>query len=247
MSVLKGEDGTHVILYGSTAYPARARSVPCYLARPDLAGSYTAVLVVPPAEGITSSLKDLCRRLARHGLAALVPDLYRGSGPGRRASAEEVAAAVGQLTDRRVLADLDGAADFLRRPGTEWADPHRLGVLGIGTGGRWAVLAAAGDPSLRAVVLAYAPLAGALDAVGELTVPLLGLYGKDDEEAIADVPEAHRRHPGSEWAMYDGVGSGFLDDAGDAYDPAAAKDAEGRLVAFFAARLAAPGVPAQAT
>lgn len=241
MSVLPGE-GSHVILYGSMGFPARARSLSGYLARPDLAGAYPAVAVAPTAAGITSSVKDLARRLARHGLAVLVLDPHRGDAPGRRASGDEVAAAVAKLTDERVLADLDATLGYLRRPGTEWADPDRIGLLGIGEGGRWALLAAAGDERVRGVALAYAPLDAATAGV---RAPVLGLYGKADEAVRADdVAAAHAAIPSSEWVLYDGAGSGFLDDASDSYDPAATKDALDRLVAFFTTRLAAPGVTA---
>ncbi len=235
MSVLPGE-GTHVILYGSTSFPTRATHLPAYLARPDLAGAYPAVVVVPAAEGVTSGIKDVARRLARHGLAVLVLDPYRGGGPGRRATPEEREAAFARLEDRRVLADLDAGLAYLRRPGTEWADPARLGVLGIGAGGRW-VLLGAGEDRVRAIALAYTPLAGLDDAV--VRVPLLGLYGRDDESVSAsDVEAAHARLPQSEWVLYDGVGGGFLDDGSAGYDPEAAEDALERLVEFFAARLA---------
>ncbi len=235
MSVLPGE-GTHVILYGSTSFPTRSAHLPAYLARPDLAGSYPAIVTVPAADGVTSSIKDVARRLARHGLAVLVLDPYRGEGPGRRATAEERAAAFARLDDRRVLADLDAGLAYLRRPGTDWADPARLGMLGIGAGGRW-VLRSAGEERVRAVAIASTPLAGLEDA--SVRAPLLGLYGRDDEAVGADeVAAAHARIPQSEWVLYDGVGGGFLDDGSDGYDPEAAEDALERLVEFYTARLA---------
>ncbi len=235
MSVLPGE-GTHVILYGSTSFPTRSAQLPAYLARPDLAGAYPAIVTVPGADGVTSGIKAVARRLARHGLAVLVLDPYRGEGPDRRATAEERAAAFGKLDDRRVLADVDTGLAYLRRPGTEWADPARLGLLGIGGGGRWALLAA-DDEQVRAVALASTPLAGLESAV--VRVPLLGLYGKDDDSIGAgEVAAAHTRLPQSEWALYDGVGGGFLDDGSDGYDPEAAEDALERLVGFFTSKLA---------
>ncbi len=235
MSVLPGE-GTHVILYGSTSFPTRSAHLPAYLARPDLAGAYPAIVAVPGAEGITSGIKDVARRLARHGLAVLVVDPYRGEGPGRRATADERAAAFAKLADRRVAGDVDAALDYLRRPGTGWAAPGRLGLLGIGAGGRWALLAAR-DERVRAVALAHAPLAG-LEGVA-VGAPVLGLYGRNDETVgPEEVSAAHGRMPHSEWVLYDGVGGGFLDDGSDHYDPAAADDALERLVGFFTSRLA---------
>ncbi len=233
MSVLPGE-GTHDILYGSTGFAARTRILPGYLARPDLAGSHPAVVLVPPPAGITSSVKDLCRRLGRRGLAVAAPDLYRGAGPKRGASAADVDAALADLTARRVLADLDAVLAFLRRPGTEWADPRRIGVIGMGRSGRWAIDAVRDNSEVRALALAYVPLAGALDVLPQLGVSVLGLYGRADEIAPAeDAASARGRLPASQWVIYEGVDHGFLDDAGETYDPAAASDAIDRLASFF--------------
>ncbi len=246
MSVLPGE-GTHVILYGQVSYPAGTQIGTGYLARPDLAGSYAAVVVAPSWLGITSGLKDVCRRLARHGLAALAVDLYRGKGPARRATADDARAAYSALSDARALADLGDAYRFLRAPGTEWADPDRLGVFGLGIGGRLAVLSAAANPFLRAVAVAHAPLSSdegrdvqATDVVAELEAPLLGLYGKADE--LVDVTEtsaARRLQPAAEWVIYQDAGHDFLDSASAGFDEGVAEDAVGRLIRFFSDRLQA--------
>ncbi len=239
MSVLPFE-GTHPILFGAARMADGTRIRDGYLCRPDLAGSYANVVLVPSMAGITSGVKDLCRRIARYGIAVVAMDPHRGDGPGRGASDDEVAAAYADASDSRVASDLEGVVRWLRSPGTEWADPDRIGLLGLGTGGRWALLSAAQLP-IRAVAVCYSPLGpvaerdgAAHDAVAGLDVPLLGLYGRDDQTApAADVAAARATQPRSEWVIYEDTDHGFLDDGRETYDPIAAKDALERLVKFF--------------
>jgi carboxymethylenebutenolidase len=239
VSVLPFE-GTHPILFGGARVVDGTRIRDGYLARPDVAGSHSVVVLVPPIAGLTSGVKDLCRRIARHGIAAFAMDPYRGKGPGRRGTADEAAAAYAAASDARAARDLDGTVRWLRSPGTEWADPDRVGLLGIGTGGRWALLAAA-DLPIRALAVCYSPLGlvpdregTALEAIGDVAVPLLGIYGRADATAPAtEVTAAREAQPRSEWVIYEEAGHDFLDDGGDTYDAAAAKDAIERLVAFF--------------
>lgn len=246
MSVLPGE-GTHPILYGSARLSARSQIHSGYLARPDLTGSYSTVVIVPPAQGITSGLKALSRRIARRGVAVVAYDSYRGKGPGRDAAADEVAAAYVELSDARVLADLEDVHRFLRGPSTEWADPDRLGLFGIGAGGRLAVLSARQQPTIGAVVVAYAPLLDdpgrvhqAASALSELTTPLLGLHGKADELVPVDqAMSARELNPGTEWVLYQDGHHDFLDDGAPGYDEAVAADAVDRIVAFLIRHLGA--------
>jgi len=246
MSVLPGE-GTHPILYGSTRLSARSQIHSGYLARPDLAGSYPTLVIVPGTAGITSGLKDVCRRIARRGMAVVAYDVYRGKGPLRGASEDDVAAAYAELSDAQVLADLGDVYRFLRGPGTEWADPDHLGLVGLGSGGRLAVLSAVQHPYLGAVAAVYAPLIHdpgrthqAADFLPELSAPLLGLHGKaDDVVPVDQATRAHQLVPGSEWVLYQDGHHNFLDVGFDGYDPGITSDALDRLVAFFSRHLGA--------
>lgn len=251
MSVLPGE-GTHVILYGSTRIAARTQIHNGYLARPDLVGAYPTIVVVPDAAGVTSGVKDLARRLARHGLAVLALDLYRGDGPARGDAAAAMAA-YDSLPDGRAISDLGDIYRNLAAPGTEWADASALGLLGIGVGGRLAILSAVNNDAIAAVAVAYAPLMNdegrstqASEVIAQLSVPLLGLQGKLDEVVEeSQAVEARSLLPRSEWAFYPAGGHGFLDVSGDGYDEAITADAVERLVAFYlSALVASPQVPA---
>jgi dienelactone hydrolase len=120
-----------------------------------------------------------------------------------------------------------------------------VGILGIDVGGRFALIGAATRPWVQAVAVAYAPLTGDDDReypvagyLEHLPVPVLGLYGADDELiASSSVDEAQRRNQHGQWLLYEGAGHGFLDIDAELYDTDAAADAGARLVEFFKAAL----------
>lgn len=235
MSVLKGE-GTVPILFGATTIAAGTQNHHSYLARPDLAGEHPTVLIVPSAWGITSSVKDLCRRLARWGLAVIAMDPYRGSPPDRSAPRGDVSAELARISRRRIRSDAIDVVDFMSNPAGYWSSAeHGFGVLGIGGGGPVAVELAMSRGGVDALALLYGELDD--DTTGNLakvSAPILGLYGKSDEVVGAERRLAARDSaPHAEWVEYEGPGHDFLDDYLDAYDDAAAADAIERLVAFF--------------
>ena len=219
MSVLKGE-GRNVILYGSTAVPT-VRPLPLYSARPDVGGRHRVVAVA--RESITPSTKALCRRLARHGVGVVCPDLS-GGGTGEDPAAE------------RVAAGLETAFDFA--VGSGWGASTGGAMLGISAAGA-AALRRVPDFVERIAVLAV-PLGSADDneapaaSLAGLARPLLGLYGSDDEQAPADDVRALGSVTG-EWIIYPGAGAGFFDEGADSYLPEAAEDAFDRVLRFLGA------------
>lgn len=233
MAVLSHE-GTYPIMYRSYAVPVGAGYRPGYLARPDRAGVFPVVVVVPDLDGLTSFEKDLCRAFARHGIAALTLDLYRDRSGDPIHDYQS-------LSDRQAMTDLDEVADFLASEDIDWTTAGSVGMLGLDIGGRFALAMAAHRPWVRALALCYTPLTGdedreiqAADLLETLPVPVLGLYGADDDLISAEtVDEAQRRNTTGQWLLYEGAKHGFLNIDGDTFDNDAAADAAQRLVQFF--------------
>ena len=256
MAVLPHE-GTFSILYGTFPVPIGSGYRPGYLARPDEAGRFPVIFVLPGVGGLNSSEKDLCRRLARRGFACLAIDLYPGPAEGHRDPRQSDAeghrdsddlSAYASQTDRAILSDIDEAREFIESDDVFWAIPDRCGVLGFDVGGRFALIAAATRPWARAVVVVATPLTGdenrefqVAEILKHVSVPVLGLYGSVDPLIAAEtVDAAQELNQAGQWLLYDGGGHDFMDDGSPDYDAAAAADAESRMTQFFQQRLPKP-------
>ena len=221
MSVLAHE-GTYPILYGSYAVPVGSGHAPGYLARPDQAGRFPGVLVLPDGR-LRSFHRELCRRLARHGLAALAVGLP-----------SELESAVAHVAE---------AHEFLMSADVTWVIEHHLGIVGLGTGGGPGLLYAADHAEVRAVGLVSTILdeAGPVASVLErLAVPVFGLYATT-EVSGSEVDDG--RLPNGSFVVYAGVSGGFLDDGAPSYDSSASADAGRRLIDFLTRTLPPPETP----
>ena len=241
MAVLPHE-GTYPIMYGSWPVPVGATQPTGYIARPDEEGRFPTVFVLPGLKGMTGFDKDLCRRLARVGFAALSIDFHRAG--------EKPLDGYNRLGDRNALGYLDELHDFVISDDVVWNSSEGIGLLGTDIGGRFALIAAATRNWVRSVVAVSAPLTGdegrehqVADYLDHLRVPVLGLYGAEDDLIdAATVDEAQRRNDHGQWLLYEGAGHGFLDIDDPQYVAGAAEDAWARVIAFFQATLDKPVV-----
>lgn len=234
-------EGTFAIMYGALPIPVGSGYRPGYLSRPDEAGRFPVVVVIPGLGGLTSFVKDLCRRLARRGVAALSPNLYE---PGLSGSDDPLASYVAR-SDREILADIDETFEFLQSDDVFWAIPERIGLLGLDVGGRFALILGAKRQWVASAAVISTPLTGdeerdyrVADLLDHLPLPVLGLYGAADELiSVETVDEAQNRNPGGQWLLYDGARHDFINDDSDQYEPGAAADAQARLAQFFQSTL----------
>ncbi len=250
MSVLKGE-GKVPILFGSSSIAVGTLTHRGYLARPDLTGEWRTIVIAPSEWGVTSAVKDICRRLARHGFAVVAVDLYRGAPPSRDAETEDAAESARGVPASRAANDLDAVVEFITNPAGFWSNAEAgFGVLSFGEGGRFAVPFAARHAG-SALALVSTRLRAPeperdldgnelpvpdypLTSIGSVVGPIFGASGRDDETVpLDDVMDLRRLAPHAEWAVYDGVGEHFTDDYTEGYDDEASRDVLDRLVSFF--------------
>lgn len=239
-------EGTHSVMYGNLAVSVGSGYRRGYLARPDQAGRFPTVILTPDLDGIGSHEKHVARRLARHGVAVLVVDLYLDP-PGDRA---EALAAYNAISDNQAMRTIDEAYDYLRSDDIPWARTERVGLLGLDVGGRFSLIDAAHRPWVGAAAVVGTPLTGdesrtfpVADVLAHLPVPVLGLYGADDELIDREtVDEAQNRNVTGQWLLYEGAGHAFLDEVGPDFDEASSEDAIARLVEFFTTNLPAADV-----
>jgi len=228
--------------------------IEAYLAVPDDgATARGGVVVLHHMPGYDTSTKEIVRKFAAHGYAALMPNLYYREAPGASPDdAAAVARANGGVPDERLIGDVAGAADYLRSlAGTN----GKVGVIGYCSGGRQAFLAACSvpldaavdcygafivSPVPEGVPLKVRPIVG---LAGQLSCPLLGLFGADDKNPTpaetADLStaleEAGKPH---EFHTYDGAGHAFFAVDRVAYRPEAANDGWHKIWTFYGRYLA---------
>jgi carboxymethylenebutenolidase len=235
MAVMAHE-GSEKIMFDVTAIPLGASSVDGYLARPDLLGSVPCVVVLHGQEGLLPYERALCRTLARHGYAAIAPDLFRGGQSRNERS---------QLTDSRALTDVGEVIEFLDSEDTPWADPTNVVLLGYDVGGRLALTYASRNGGVGGVISISGPLAAgsdgkltAIEEVGRINGAVLGLYGAADPSvSLKDVDAAQSLTNNGTWIVYESAGHGFIDSGSEEFDAGAEADAVQRILSLLRAIL----------
>jgi carboxymethylenebutenolidase len=218
-----------------------------YRAMPAGNGPFPVVLVAAEIFGLNAYVKDVCRRLAKAGYYAIVPDLYtRKADLTKMTTMAEIMPIVNTKADTELIADYDATVEFARSE--KKADVARVAITGFCRGGRTTLVYASTNPKLKAAVAWYGPLGGqaneftprsAMDRVAEIKVPVLGLYGAKDAGIPAEQVEkffAALKAAGTpaELVMYPDAGHGFhADFRADNYRKADAEDAWGRMRAWF--------------
>ena len=223
--------------------------VQSYAARPLGPGPYPGVVVIHHMPGWDEGSKEIARKFAYNGYAAICPNLHYREAPG--ASSDDAAAAVraaGGVPDERCIGDVAAAADYLRSlPYTN----GKVGVIGYCSGGRQVYLVACNIPSLDAAVDCYGgrvvaaadqltpstPVAP-IDMTADMACPLLGLFGVEDGNPdpaqVARMEEELKKHGKTyEFHSYEGTGHGFFAVDRASYRPEAATEAWQQVFAWY--------------
>ena len=173
------------LLVGEVGIPVGSFTLPAYRAAPLNRRNAPVVLVISEIFGVHEYIADVARRWAKQGYFAIAPELFARHGDAQSYGeiAKLLAEVVSKAGDAQVFGDLDASVAWAARQG---ADARRLGITGFCWGGRIVWLYAAHSPALKAGVAWYGRLQGdvgalnpkrAIDLVGSLQAPVLGLYG----------------------------------------------------------------------
>jgi carboxymethylenebutenolidase len=228
--------------------------IEAYLARPLDPAPRGGVVVIHHMPGYDASTKEMVRRFAAEGYAALCPNLYSREAPG--ASPDDAAAAVraaGGVPDERLVGDVEGAAAYLKALDNA---NGKIGVIGHCSGGRQTFLVGCSLPVDAAVdcygaFVVNEPPAGMpatmkplLGLAPRLSAPLLGIFGAEDkfpapEETAVLAAELDRLGKEHEFHTYDGAGHAFFAVDRPSYRPEAAKDGWAKILDFYGRHLAA--------
>ena len=221
-------------------YPGSGGDMKGYLVLPtDAAGKLGAVIVIHENRGLNEHTKDVARRMALEGFAALAVDYLspKGSTPSDEEAARKL---IGELDPVQTNANSVATVAFLK---AHEAANGKVGAMGFCWGGGQVNSLAVNSADLNAGVAYYGRQADAAD-VPKITAPLMLHYGGLDERINAGIPafEAALKANGKAYEIhvYDGANHAFNNDTSEArYNKAAADLAWSRTVEFFRKNLAA--------
>ncbi|MGD0055709.1 MAG: dienelactone hydrolase family protein [Acidimicrobiales bacterium] len=227
--------------------------IEAYLARPTDVDRVGSIVVIHHMPGYDDETKEICRNFAAHGYNALMPNLYSREAPGASPDdAAAVARAQGGVPDDRLVGDVEAAMKHLTSLPTSNA---KVASIGYCSGGRQSFLAGCRLP-LDAVIDCYGAFVTAdspperpflmkavVGEVANLSGPLLGLFGADDqfpspeqvEELRAALTDAHKEF---EFHVYEGAGHAFFWVERPSYRAETAKEAWEEIFTFLARTLA---------
>ncbi len=228
------------LLAGEVSIPVGDFKMPAYRAAPLNKRNAPVVLVISEIFGVHEYIADVTRRFAKQGYFAIAPELFvrQGDAQSYGEISKLVAEVIAKTPDAQVIGDLDASVAWAAQQG---AAAHRLGITGFCWGGRIVWLYAAHNPALRAGVAWYGRLQGdvsainpkrAIDLVGSLKAPVLGLYGGQDggiplasvaamQQALASGSAAARR---SKFVVFPDAPHAFHADYRPSYRKAAAEE-----------------------
>jgi carboxymethylenebutenolidase len=189
------------------------RTVWAFLVYPEVKNKAAAVVVIHEITGLTDWARSVADQLAAQGYIAIAPDLLSGMGPkGGKTSdfpdADAAREAVAKLDPDQVTADLNAAADYVKKLP---AANGKLAVAGFCWGGGQSFLFATNRKDLSAAFVFYGP--PPRDVRG-ITAPVYGFYGGDDARIDATIPDTREamKKAGKKYdvVIYDGAGHGFM-------------------------------------
>ncbi|MEK6222111.1 MAG: dienelactone hydrolase family protein [Chloroflexota bacterium] len=156
-------------------FPSNGRTTPGFLAQPEGPGGYPGIVVLQEWWGLVDHIKDVAQRFAKQGFVALAPDLYHGQAASEPDEARKLAMAMDR---KNAILECSAAAEYLNS--LDQVSSKKSGVVGWCMGGALSLSTAAHNGAIGAAVAFYGrPLEA--DDVAKLNVPVLGIYGEDDQ------------------------------------------------------------------
>jgi carboxymethylenebutenolidase len=201
------------------------RSVQAFIVYPEVKGKAPAVVVIHEIFGLTDWVRSVADKLAANGYIAIAPDLLSGFGPNGTgssgfSSSQDAMKAISGLDPDVVTADLNAAADYVKKlPSSN----GKIAVAGFCWGGGQSFRFATNRHDLKAAFVFYGPPPKDVTAIN---APVYGFYAGDDSRIGSTIPDTKTAMQQADKkydpVTYDGAKHGFMR-AGE--DPANAIDA----------------------
>ena len=231
-----------------TIHGAKGDVINAYFARPLGTGPFPAMVVIHHLPGWDEWYREATRKFAHHGYTAISPNLYYREGHGTPEDLGAKVRAAGGVPDDQMVGDVEGSLRYLQ------SLPYvngKVGVFGTCSGGRNAFLSACRVKGFSAavdcwggrVVMAKEELTpktpvAPIDYTKDLSCPLLGLFGEEDQSPsppqVAQHEQELKKHGKNyEFHNYPKAGHGFFYYDRPAYRQEQAVDGWKKLFAFL--------------
>jgi len=194
-----------------------------------------AILVCHENAGLTPHIRDVARRFAKEGYAALAVDLLAREGGTAGKERDQVPGMLTSAGIPRHVSDFVAAQKYVAT--LDGVDGTRVGMTGYCFGGGVTWAAATAIPELKAVAPFYGP-APDLAEVPKIKAACLGVYAANDARINAgkDALAAALTAAGvtHEMKLYPGVGHAFHNDTGNNWNEEQGLQAWKDTLAWFA-------------
>ena len=234
------------LVAGEVKIPVEDGEIPAYRAMPATGKNFPVVLVLQEIFGVHEHIQDVCRRFAKLGYLAIAPEMFARLGDvSQLSNIQEIRKVVSKVPDAQVMSDLDATVAWAAS--SAQGNINKLGITGFCWGGRIVWLYAAHNPKVKAGVAWYGRLVGEntpltpkhpVDIAAGLKVPILGLYGGNDDGIPVETVEQMRKAlkaggNTSEIVLYPDTPHAFFADYRPSYRIEQAEDGWKRLQAWF--------------
>lgn len=230
---------------GYETYPITA-----FLAQPNGSGTFPGIVFIMKAFGLVYHIKDIARELAREGYNTLPPELYTREGPPNPEDLTTVGPTMFNAPDKRVVGNLQEAANFLHSLPTA---NGKIGTLGFCSGGRQSLVFACNTQSVSVAIDCYGGFItqekftpqrpkSPINMIPDLPCPPLGLFGNDDQNPSPTHIESLRKNLknyGKEFEFHSDpeTGHGLFDNYRPSYNHEVAHDAWKHVLNWFSNNL----------
>lgn len=214
-------------------FKSGADTIMAYMAKPKGDGPFPIVLVCHENRGLLEHIKDVTRRAAKAGYAALGVDLLSREGGTEKVGAN-VPGVLGNIPPQRFVDDFRAGLTYMQSQ--SFARKDRAGMVGFCFGGGVTWRSAQEIADLKAAVPYYGPNPP-LENVGKTQAAVLAMYGANDTRINAGIPDIENamKQNGKtfEKIIYPNAGHAFNNDTGASHNADAAKDAWAKTLAWF--------------
>ncbi len=203
-----------------------------YLAMPPGEGKFPGVVVIHEAFGLNDNIKDITRRLAEAGYAALAVDLFAG---------RNQMVCMFRFFSNMMLNSLNHAGIRDLKASLDWLEKHskvdstKIGAVGFCMGGSFAISWACTDSRLNVVAPFYSMNPRPAEAIAR-ACPVVASFPENDFTKNAGIKlesELTKHNIPHDIKIYPDTKHSFFNSPRDVQEEAAGDDAWNRILSFF--------------